>query len=101
MVKVFLWNDSYVTTSSWNTSSLGQYVLSCVNNKIENVWKRDCLYFRNRSIHRGLDFTSFLLAGNFKFSEKGGGNAQRKWKICLVLASNFNEPPEASLADLL
>ena len=40
MVKIFLWNDFYVTISLWK-------LLNCANNKIENVWR---LYFRKKSI---------------------------------------------------
>ena len=49
-VKIFLRNESYVTTSLRNTSNLGESVLYCASNKTENVWR---LYFGNRSIPRG------------------------------------------------
>ena len=50
LVKIFLQNDSYVTTSFSNNGNLGQSVLYCANNNIEDVWR---LYFCNRSIYRG------------------------------------------------
>ena len=50
MVEIFLWNDSYVTTSLSNTSNVGKSIVYGAYNKIENVWR---LYYCNRSIHRG------------------------------------------------
>ena len=50
LVNIFLQNDSYVTTSFSNNGNLGQSVLYCANNNIEDVWR---LYFCNRSIYRG------------------------------------------------
>ena len=50
LVKIFLQNDSYVTTSFSNIGNVGQPVLYCANNNIEDVWR---LYFCNRSIYRG------------------------------------------------
>ena len=50
LVKIFLLNDPYVTTSFSNISNLGQPVLYCANNNIEDVWR---LYFCNWSIYRG------------------------------------------------
>ena len=37
MVKIFLRNNSYVTTSLWNTSNLEESVVYFANNKIENL----------------------------------------------------------------
>ena len=47
MVEIFLWNDSYVTTSLSNTSNVGKSIVYGAYNKIENVWR---LYYCNRSI---------------------------------------------------
>ena len=50
MVKLFFRNNSYATSSLWNTSNLGESVLYCSNNKTGNVQR---VYFHNKSIHRG------------------------------------------------